>query len=96
MTYGIVKKLKQRNETDVLAALSVQVNSTDRKRGKQREFLSHRLTGKKCKSDKFIDQKLEYIHANPCEGYGIWLKKNTSTNIVPQTITKPENKEYIS
>ncbi len=52
---------------------------------------------KECRSDKFIDQKLEYIHANPCLlEYGIWLKKNISTSIVRQSITKQESKEYTS
>ena len=68
MAYGIVKRLKKKNELDVLMQLSTQVNITDRKRGKLHEVFEPSFDWKECKSNKFIDQKLSYIHSNPCRG----------------------------
>ena len=68
MAYGLVKRLKKKNELDVLMQLSSQVNTTDRKRGKLHEVFEPSFDWKECKSNKFIDQKLSYIHSNPCRG----------------------------
>jgi REP element-mobilizing transposase RayT len=73
MSYGIVRRLKEKNEVEVLARLSALVNATDRKRGKRHEvfepsFVPMAIGRKECKSNKFINQKLNYIHANPCRG----------------------------
>jgi hypothetical protein len=46
------------------------VNATDRKRGKSHEVFEPSFDWKECRSNKFIDQKLEYIHSNPCRG--VW------------------------
>src|SRR5882672_2720516 len=70
MSYGIVKRLKDKSEHEVLASLSVKVNDTDSKRGKLHEVFEPSFDWKECRSSKFIDQKLEYIHANPCRG--VW------------------------
>ena len=70
MSYGIVKRLKDKNEHEVLAGLSTQVNDTDRKRGKLHVVFEPSFDWKECRSNKFIDQKLEYIHANPC--HEVW------------------------
>ena len=68
MAYGIVNRLKKKNELDVLMQLSTQVNTTDRKRGKLHKVFEPSFDWKECKSNKFIDQKLSYIHSNPCRG----------------------------
>lgn len=70
MSYGIVKKLEHKNEHNVLASLSANVNDTDGKRGKLHEVFEPSFDWKECRTNKFIDQKLAYIHANPCRG--IW------------------------
>ena len=44
------------------------VNDTDRRRGKVHEVFEPSFDWKECKSDKFIEQKLNYIHENPCRG----------------------------
>src|SRR5882762_2233720 len=79
MSYGIVKRLKEKNEDETLAGLSTVVNNTDKKRGKLHEvfepsFVPIAIGRKECRSNKFIAQKLEYIHANPCRG--IWNLAN--------------------
>lgn len=70
MSYGIVKRLKEKNENDLLARVSVQVNDTDRRKGKLHEIFEPSFDWKECRSDKFIDQKMDYIYANPCRG--VW------------------------
>jgi hypothetical protein len=42
--------------------------STDKKRNKQHEVFEPSFDWKECNSDKFIGQKLDYIHDNPCRG----------------------------
>jgi len=70
MAYGIVRRLKEKKEQEVLVELSALVNATDRKRGKQHEVFEPSFDWKACRSNKFINQKLDYIHSNPCRG--IW------------------------
>jgi hypothetical protein len=77
MSYGIVKRLKEKSEAEVLAILAALVNATDRKRGKRHEVFEPSFDWKECKSDKFINQKLDYIHANPCRG--VWSLVNDET-----------------
>ena len=78
MSYGIIKKLKEKNEIGLLAQLAAQVNGTDRKRGKQHEVFEPSFDWKECRSDKFIDQKLDYLHANPCRGIWNLVKEETA------------------
>ena len=68
MSYAIVKRLKERNEMELLQRLSSLVNATDAKRGKLHQVFEPSFDWKECRSNKFIDQKLDYIHANPCRG----------------------------
>jgi hypothetical protein len=68
MSYGIVKRLKEKKEDEILRQLSDQVNATDRKRRKLHEVFEPSFDWKECNSNRFIDQKLNYIHANPCRG----------------------------
>ena len=68
MSFGIVRRLRQACETDVLSELSSIVHDTDRSRGKRHEVFEPSFDWKECMSDKFICQKLDCIHANPCKG----------------------------
>jgi hypothetical protein len=75
MSYGIVKRLKEKNEDEVLRHLAEQVNATDQKKGKLHEvfepsFVPIAIGRKECRSNKFVEQKLNYIHTNPCRG--VW------------------------
>lgn len=51
---------------DMLNRLSEFVNYTDRQRGKRHEVFEPSFDWKECYSDDFIDQKMNYIHMNPC------------------------------
>lgn len=68
MSYGIVKRLKNKGEEEILKQLAELVNPTDRKRGKVHEVFEPSFDWKECRENKLIDQKLNYIHANPCRG----------------------------
>ncbi len=68
MSYGIVKRLNNKREDEVLKQLTDQVNSTESKKGKRHEVYEPSFDWKECRSNKFIEQKLNYIHANPRRG----------------------------
>ncbi len=68
MSYFLVKKLKEKNANEELLRMSTQVNDTDGKRGKLHQVFEPSFDWKECISNEFIDQKLDYIHANPCRG----------------------------
>ena len=66
MAYDIVELLKQQNQTTILSRLTSLVNHTDRKRGKLHEVFEPSFDCKECTTAKFVEQKLNYIHSNPC------------------------------
>lgn len=68
MSYGMVKRLKIKGEEGILTQLTELVNTTDRKRGKIHEVFEPSFDWKECRNNKFIEQKLNYIQANPCRG----------------------------
>ena len=70
MSYEIVKKLERKKSVDLLSRLSSQVNETDKKRAKLHQVFEPSFDWKECSSNRFINQKLEYIHSNPCRG--VW------------------------
>ncbi|MBL7874512.1 MAG: transposase [Cyclobacteriaceae bacterium] len=80
MAYGIERRLKEKNEQEVLIKLSALVNTTDAKRGKRHEVFEPSFDWKECRNSKFIDQKLNYIHANPCRG--VWNLVNTEAEYI--------------
>lgn len=69
MAYDIVSRLKEKNEDELLANLILSVNETDRKRENFMKCLNHPLIGKRAiQSACYIEQKLKYMHENPCRG----------------------------
>ena len=68
MAYTLVKQLEARNYIKTLEELSAFVNTTDRKNGKLHEVFEPSFDWKECLDDDFIEQKLSYIHNNPCSG----------------------------
>ena len=70
MAYEIVKRLSEQSQTELLLQLEEGVSARERKRGKIHEVFEPSFDWKECVSNKFIDQKLDYIHDNPCKG--IW------------------------
>lgn len=68
MAYDIVSKLKDANEITVLNTLSNARNATEIKANKQHKVFETSFDWKWCNSDKLLEQKLSYIHSNPCKG----------------------------
>jgi REP element-mobilizing transposase RayT len=68
MAYGLIKRLEKGNFIQTLKELSTFVNATERRRGKLHEVFEPSFDWKECLDDDFIEQKLSYIHNNPCSG----------------------------
>ena len=66
MAYDIVQRLEKAANEIILIKLSKGVKSSDRKRGKLHEVFEDSFDIKECFTKKFILQKLDYIHWNPC------------------------------
>ncbi len=54
-------------DLELLTELSSLVNAIDRERGKLHEVFEPSFDWKECIGEKFIEQKLNYIHENPCQ-----------------------------
>ena len=68
LAYEIIKRLKKTGNISLLNQLGEAVEITDRKRGKLHEVFGGSFDIKECLTQKFIQQKLNYIHNNPCSG----------------------------
>jgi len=68
MAYEIVKRLEKQDNSHLLNQLTALVNNTDKSRGKLHEVFEPSFDWKECLTDDFIEQKLNYIHENPCRG----------------------------
>lgn len=71
--YDIVKRLKEREETETLMLLENAVQSKDKANGHRHEVWKESFDWKYCETAKFAYQKLLYIHNNPCTANGISL-----------------------
>jgi REP element-mobilizing transposase RayT len=76
MAYEIVDLLELREEQTVLEKLERAVKQKDRSRGKKHEIWINSFDVKECRTEKFILQKLIYIHENPVRGK--WKLCNSS------------------
>ena len=70
MAYEIVRRLKDQGCTSVLDQLSAAVSTSDRQRGKLHQVFESSFDAKECRTKSFIEQKLSYMHNNPCKG--VW------------------------
>lgn len=68
MSYGIIKRLKERQQDELMRKLSDGVSSSDKAKGQRHLVFEHSFDVKKCETMKFVQQKLDYIHANPVSG----------------------------
>lgn len=76
MAYEIIKRLTEQNETGLLTKLQHAVQPKDKSRGKKHEVWEDSFDVKECRTEKFILQKLHYIHNNPCSGK--WMLADSS------------------
>ncbi len=68
MAYEIVKRAKKAKQNEILQRMAWAVNPTEFKNGSKHKVFKTSSDIKRIESQKFIDQKLNYIHANPCKG----------------------------
>jgi hypothetical protein len=67
IAYDLVKRLKE-NSNLILNELNNELNNTEKKEGKIHRVFETSFDWKECRTEKFIQQKLNYIHWNPCKG----------------------------
>jgi REP element-mobilizing transposase RayT len=63
MAYDQIAKMQELDLNDTLHYLESLVNDTDKKNGK-----IHEVFEPSCDSRRILEQKLDYIHMNPCKG----------------------------
>lgn len=80
MAYEIVGLLEKKGDETLLKKLQAAVKAKDRSRGKKHEVWIDTFDVKECRTEKFILQKLIYIHENPVRGK--WKLCNTSLDYV--------------
>ena len=68
MAYEIIRRLKEQNKHGLLYQLSSSVQTKDKERNKKHEVWEDSFDWKECRTNSFIEQKLFYIHSNPCSG----------------------------
>jgi REP element-mobilizing transposase RayT len=68
MAYGLVARLIRGKFDKILQILKAWVNSTDRSHNKKHEVFEPSFDWKECNDERRANQKLEYIHQNPCKG----------------------------
>lgn len=68
LAYEIVTRLEKVRREDMLQILASHVTDEERKRKKKHRVFEISSDIKPCYTEKFILQKLEYIHANPITG----------------------------
>ena len=68
MAYDIIKRLDKKELKPILEKLEKAVSGTDKKRGKKHEVWEESFDWKFCETEKFANQKLVYMHNNPCAG----------------------------
>jgi len=68
IAYDIVKKLQDQQQIIVLQQLSNARTETEIKNNKKHKVFETSFDWKCCDSEKFMEQKLNYLHSNPCKG----------------------------
>ena len=68
MAYEIIKRLQAKGENDLLLKLQNKVEAKRKANKKLHDVWKLSFDWKYCNSIKFIKQKLNYMHDNPCSG----------------------------
>jgi REP element-mobilizing transposase RayT len=68
MAYELVRRLEQNGDQQILQALQAAVLPKDASRGKKHQVWIESFDAKECRTEKFLLQKLHYIHNNPVSG----------------------------
>jgi putative transposase len=68
IAYEIINRLKEKEATDLLKTLSESLTESEIKKGQIHKVFKNSFDAKAIYSDKFLKQKLDYIHHNPVSG----------------------------
>jgi REP element-mobilizing transposase RayT len=68
IAYEIINRLERQQEHKLLHQLNLVLESKDRERNKKHEVWEDSFDWKKCWTQKYMMQKLDYMHENPCRG----------------------------
>jgi REP element-mobilizing transposase RayT len=68
LAYDIIRRLQLSGQQDVLNTLAAAVQYKDRQKGQKHVAWKDSFDWKLCRTEKFITQKLQYIHNNPLSG----------------------------
>lgn len=68
IAYEIINRLKKQREDKLLHQLHLSVEAIDLERNKKHEVWEDSFDWKECRTNKYMQQKLEYLHENPCKG----------------------------
>jgi len=80
MAYEIIKRLEQANDLNLLQYLSKNVRSSSKAKSKFHEVWDLSFFWIECNSKRLQNQKLEYIHNNPCAGK--WMLSSSPINFL--------------
>ncbi|MFM8741983.1 MAG: hypothetical protein ACKODM_01475, partial [Cytophagales bacterium] len=84
MAYEMIRRLNKKKEIELLDKLALAVKKRDEKRGKLHEVFEQSFDWKECSSDRFIDQKLDYMLTILAAVCGGWLQAPWTICIAPQ------------
>ena len=68
MAYELVNRLKAKRLFNLLDEMRSLVRDDDRSKGQRHQVFEPSFDWKECYTDKFLEQKVSYIHLNPCRG----------------------------
>lgn len=68
LAYEIVRRLEAAGRLDILQQLNAAVRSEEQQKGKKHQVWESSFDAKECVTEKFIVQKLNYMHNNPLSG----------------------------
>jgi putative transposase len=78
MAYEIINRLENSNNTEMLDFLSSNLTKRELAKGQKHKVFKDSFDAKAIYSDKFLFQKLNYIHVNPVKGKWFLAKDNVS------------------
>ena len=68
IAYEIVSRLQQQNQKDILATLQSALTEREKRKGQLHKVFKNSFDAKAIFSERFLLQKLQYIHNNPVSG----------------------------
>ncbi|WP_425391690.1 hypothetical protein [Ekhidna sp.] len=97
MAYGIVKRLKKNQQSEILDKLSDGVQENEIKKGKKHQVFRLSFDAKMCNNISMLETKLDYAHRNPVSGK--WNLAEDYTDYVHSSASfydKGKDNKYVS